>query len=161
MSVLTANFAPTRILVAMNSRSVRCQEASVLHAEDTFYTAFQYSERDLPLPLSSLISEGNDRSTMSALDVAHATGASLDVNMTLTDKFNECVSCQVSVAACCSVTAVGPSLLDYAYSHFTVITIRTTGMLAQNPVPSSAATSGMGEEPEGSVGGLYGVRGEP
>jgi hypothetical protein len=112
---------------------------------------------------------------VSALELALATGASLEVNLTLRDKFDACLSCRVSVAAGCSVTAIGPSFQDHPHSHFTIITIHSTadttddsttrGLMVQDAVPSSSvdgvtdgATGGVTGWAEGSAGSSQSVR---
>jgi hypothetical protein len=99
--------------------------------------------------LSSLISEVNDRSAVSALELALTTGGSVNVDMTLRDKFNEDLSCQVSVAAGCTATATDATAGRSVSGRFTVVTIRSTtritddsnaiDLMVQHPVLSTAA----------------------
>jgi hypothetical protein len=79
------------------------------------------------------------------LELALMTGANVNVDITLRDKVNEELSCQVSVAAGCSVIAA-----DFLHGgRFTVVTIRSTtritgdstaiGLMVQDPVRNSDA----------------------
>jgi hypothetical protein len=123
------SFAPTKILVSINARGARGPELRILHAQDSFYAAFRYTPRDLPMFLSSLVSEANERGAMSALELALIGGGDLTLNLILRDKFNEDMSCQVSIAAGCSVTAAASSASTsnrFVAGRLTVLTIRNT-----------------------------------
>jgi hypothetical protein len=118
-------FAPAKILVSVNARGARGPELRILHAQDSFYAAFRYSPRDLPMFLSSLVSEANDRGKISALELALITGGDLTLNLILRDKFSQDVSCQLSIAAGCAVTAVGQVSNRPVAGRVTVVTIRS------------------------------------
>jgi hypothetical protein len=149
MASLSTSFAPIKIFVTINTRGVRGPEIRVLHAQESFYSTFRYSPRDLPMFLFSLISEINDRRAVATLDLALITGANANVDLILRDKFNEDLSCQVSVAAGCTAIAADSRTVS---GRFTVVTVRSAaritddsaaiGLMVQDPVHSFGAHGG-------------------
>jgi hypothetical protein len=125
-SCWAAAFAPTKILVSVNARGARGPELRILHAQDSFYAAFRYSPRDLPIFLSSLVSERNERGSISAMELALASGGDLTLNLNLRDKFNEKLTCQVSIVAGCSVTTRDSACNRAVSGRLSVLTIRST-----------------------------------
>lgn len=122
----SAAFAPTKIFVTINVRGSRGPAIRLLHAQEGFFSAFRYCPRDLPIFLSSLISEENNRSGVSSLEHALTTGAGVTLNLNLRDKFNEPLSCQMSVAAGFSVNPADSGANRPAGGQLiTVITIRS------------------------------------
>jgi hypothetical protein len=95
-----AIFTHMKLVTAVSLRDVFQPVVRILFAQESFYTGFGYSPKDLPMDLTQLINRANDRTTVAKLINAIFTGDAIyETYINLLDSRNVLLSCYVSVGS--------------------------------------------------------------
>ena len=120
-----------KILLITNPRDPNRREIQVRYAQTKFFDAFGYSPADLPMPLSALYSNAQERKTVISLENAIRAGKPKSHFINLCDKTNKIISCFISVSGgVCGRRQINPSAGDM----YTVLTIRSASIIGNMTV---------------------------
>ena len=140
-------FIPMKVFVSINPRGVCGPEFLIVYGQPNFYSTF-YFDRNLPLPLNSLLSPMNDRSTISAIEISLLKGTDMNVFVTLRDRNNVDIFCHLSISAGASSRIDSKPGCPPITGRFTTITISSATKVDSvsvvnvvTPIVSTTATT--------------------
>lgn len=126
-------FASMKVFVSVNPRGTNGPEFIVAYGQPNFYSTFHF-DRNVPIPLSSLISPANDRSTVTVIELALTKGREAKIFVNLRDKHGVNLSCHLSITAGGAAKAASEPGRAAVSGRFTTITISSASRIGNVPV---------------------------